>query len=894
MLYFAPWKKFLVLAICLAGIIFTIPNLFYSTADNASRAIKAIEAERYAEAPQFQNRSPEELERLKLPSVETLTEQADAWPSWLPPNVINLGLDLRGGVHLLVEVKVEEVFAERYTNLRSDIFNELRQERIRRKIRVLDEGIRVEIVNPEDAERAEEIIGRLAQPVGGGIAGGFGLADAGLGQVDLDITRDGQDIWVTLSEGGKAEITNRTMAQSVEIMRRRIDETGTREPTIQRQGERRILIQVPGLGSSAELLDIIGRTAKLTFHEVVAAGGNDAPGPGESVVQDVDGLPYVIKDAAILTGENLVDAQLGFHPDTGLPVVNFTFDSAGARIFGEYTAANVGRLFAVVLDGQIITAPRIQSPIFGGSGFIEGDFTVESATNLAILLRAGALPASIEVQEERTVGPDLGADSIAAGKIATIIAFVGILVFMVAVYGRFGLFANIALVVNVALIFGFLSMIGATLTLPGIAGIVLTIGMAVDANVLIFERIREELRNSKSPSRAIERGYEQAFSAIVDANITTFIAAVILFAMGSGPVKGFAVTLGVGIITSVFTATVVTRMIVAAWLHWAKPKKLKIELFSFVKAGTKINFMGGRKIAGMISAVLVAASIAGAAILGLNFGIDFRGGTMVQIKTEQTADIGQMRGIVNGLDFGDVAVQSFGSEFDTLIRVEAQETVEDNKLVGQVVGDALQAQIAGTTVERVEFVGPKVSGELLQAGIIAVSLAVFAVLVYIWMRFEWQFGLAAVVALAHDVALTIGVFEITGIEFNLAIIAALLTIVGYSLNDTVVVFDRVRENLRKYKQMSLLDLMNLSLNETLSRTLMTSITTLIALVAMFVLGPEVIKGFTFAMIWGVIVGTYSSVFVAVAALVWLGVKRDWTSAAEARAKAGTQFGGAQV
>ena len=880
MLHFAPWKKFSILAVCLIGIIFAMPNLWYETADNASRATVALEAGRHGGENQ--------------PTAEELQAQTDAWPSYLPSSVVNLGLDLRGGVHLLVEVKVEEVWDERIQNLRREVFDTLRRGKIGRKINVDGEQVTVQITDPADQVRAGELLRGLTQPVGGGgVAGGFGMAASGIIETDLVITEVPGGFTLALSEAGKAEITNRTMSQSLEIMRRRIDETGTREPTIQRQGDRRILIQVPGLSSSAELLEIIGKTAKLTFHDVKGFGADARnPGPSEFIVSDDNGESFLLDSRPVLTGENLVDAQLGFNPDTGLPVVNFRFDSAGARIFGQYTAANQGQLFAIVLDEVVITAPRIRSPILGGAGFIEGDFTVESATNLAILLRAGALPASITVEEERTVGPDLGADSIAAGKLATILAFVGILIFMGATYGRFGLFANVALIINVALIFGFLSAIGATLTLPGIAGIVLTIGMAVDANVLIFERIREELKGAKSPFRAIERGYEQAFSAIIDANITTFIAAVILFAMGSGPVKGFAVTLGVGIITSVFTATVLTRLFVAGWLNWARPKTLKVGLFKMVKEGTKLNFMGGRKIAAMCSAVLVAASIGGAAVLGLNFGIDFKGGTLVEVQTQETADLGEIRGLINDLNFGEVAVQNFGSDKDVLIRVEAQAEDSGNKLVATAVEETIETQIAGAEVRRVEFVGPKVSGELLQAGVIAIVLAVLAVLIYIWLRFEWQFGLAAVIALVHDVALTIGVFEVTGIEFNLAIIAAILTIVGYSLNDTVVVFDRVRENLRKYKQMPLMDLMNLSLNETLSRTLMTSITTLIALVAMFVLGPEVIKGFTFAMIWGVVVGTYSSVFVAVAALLWFGVKRDWSTDKEANA--GTNFGGAQV
>ncbi|HSF95696.1 MAG TPA: protein translocase subunit SecF, partial [Thermohalobaculum sp.] len=495
--------------------------------------------------------------------------------------------------------------------------------------------------------------------------------------------------------------------------------------------------------------------------------------------------------------------------------------------------------------------------------------------------------------EQRTVGPDLGADSIEKGKAATLIAFAAVLIFMVAFYGLFGVFANVALFLNVGLIFAMLSVIGATLTLPGIAGIALTIGMAVDANVLIFERIKEELQSAKGISRAIERGYSEALSAIIDANITTFIAAVILFGMGAGPVKGFAVTLGFGIITSVFTAVMVTRLMIVLWINWARPKVLTISRLKMVPDTTKVMFMSWRKFfAGASAGAIVAAALL-VGVLGLNFGIDFRGGTVVEIKTVQPADLGQIRSLVNGMELGDVAVQSFGSEFDTLVRVEEQAGDGDTQMaVAQEIGEVLTNEIPGTTIQRVEVVGPKVSGELLQTGILAIVLAVAAISVYIWLRFEWQFGVGAVLSLVHDVALTMGVFAIFQIEFNLSIVAAILTIVGYSLNDTVVVYDRVRENLRKYKKMSLADLLNLSVNETLSRTLMTSLTTLVALIAMFVLGPAVIKGFTFAMIWGILVGTYSSIFVAAPLLLWFKVKRDWSS--EEDQKAGVQFGGAQV
>jgi len=332
---------------------------------------------------------------------------------------------------------------------------------------------------------------------------------------------------------------------------------------------------VPGIGSAEELKQLIGTTAKLTFHPVIRStrDKNAPPGAGNIIVPDLNdpNLYYILDRSPVVTGEELVDAQPTFDQN-GRPAVSFRFDATGGRKFGIYTAENIGKPFAIVLDNKVISAPVIQAHIAGGSGIITGNFTVEESTKLAVLLRAGALPAGMKFLEERTIGPELGQDSIDAGKIATMVAFVSVLIFMVLSYGLFGIFANVALLMNVVILFAMLSIMGATLTLPGIAGIVLTIGMAVDANVLIYERIREELHSAKGPARAIELGFEKALSAIIDANVTTLIAAVILFAMGSGPVRGFAVTLGLGIITSVFTAIWVTRLLIAIWFHWRRPR----------------------------------------------------------------------------------------------------------------------------------------------------------------------------------------------------------------------------------------------------------------------------------------------------------------------------------
>lgn len=553
MLQIDLWKRITIVLTCLVGLWLAVPNLFYTQVEQHNDAVQAIEL------------------GAVTPENEALRS---IWPEWMPSGLVNLGLDLRGGAHLLAEVQVEDVYASRMEAYWPEIRDALRPERptigtIRLQPSPVDE-VRIRISQPEGMSRALEVVRGLARPV---------QTLTGVGANDIEVRAEGDLIIVTLSEAERLASDERTVQQSLEIIRRRIDEVGTREPTIQRQGADRILIQVPGIGSAAELKEIIGTTAQLTFNPVVTRGtnANANPGIGNKLVPSLDEPDtfYTIEAAAVVTGEELVDAQPSFDQN-GRPAVNFRFNTSGARKFGDYTAENIGSPFAIVLDDEVVSAPTIQSHIPGGSGIITGNFTVEESTNLAVLLRAGALPAGLEFLEERTIGPELGQDSIDAGKIATVVAFGAVLVFMFLSYGLFGVFANIALIINIGLIFGLLSMIGGTLTLPGIAGIVLTVGMAVDANVLIFERIREELKTSKGPARAIELGYEKALSAILDANITTFITAVILFAMGSGPVRGFAITLGLGILTSVFTAIFVTRLFVVMWFERKRPKKIEV------------------------------------------------------------------------------------------------------------------------------------------------------------------------------------------------------------------------------------------------------------------------------------------------------------------------------
>ncbi len=537
----------------IVGLTFAMPNGFYSRVETHNDAMAIIDT-----------------------GITNAELEADAaeWPSFLPSSLVNLGLDLRGGAHLLVEVQVEDVHASFLEGFWPSVRDALAAERDTVGFVTREDSppteLRVRISQAEGATRAFEIARGLASPV---------ASFTGAASTNIDVRINGPILTITLSEAEQAAMDERTIMQTLEIIRRRIDEVGTREPTIQRQGSERILVQVPGVGSANEIIELLGTTAQLTFNPVVSptTDPDATPGTGNIILPSLDtpGQFYIVQRRPVVTGEDLENAQLDFDQN-GRPAVAFRFNTSAAREFGDYTLENIGNPFAIVLDNEVISAPTIQSHIPGGSGIITGNFTVEEATNLAVLLRAGALPAELTFLEERTVGAELGEDSIAAGQIACIVAGIAILVYMVLSYGLFGLFANIALVINVGLIFGLLSIVGATLTLPGIAGIVLTIGMAVDANVIVFERIREELKTAKGPARAIELGYEKALSSIIDANITTFITAVILFTMGSGPVSGFAVTLGFGIITSVFTAIFVTRSLIVIWFSRTRPKTIEV------------------------------------------------------------------------------------------------------------------------------------------------------------------------------------------------------------------------------------------------------------------------------------------------------------------------------
>lgn len=496
-----------------------------------------------------------------LPNVFGTANLANL-PAWLPARTVSLGLDLQGGSHLLYEVDTAALVKGKLDAVEDEVRGALRDV----KLGYTDLGVKGDRVTFKLRDLSAVDAAREA------------LRTATTG-MQLDMAADG-NVSIFFGDVELAEIKKHAVEQSIEIIGKRIDQTGTKEPTIIRQGDDRIVVQVPGFGDPQRLKELIGKTAKMEFKmvdEVAESTGTAPPTSVQLPELGDNGQPermLWIKKPVMVSGENLTDAQQGF--EGGMPIVQFKFDSIGARKFGDATKANVGKRFAIVLDNQIISAPVIRDAILGGSGIISGNFTTESARDLAILLRAGALPAPLTVLEERTVGADLGADSIEAGKKACLIAVIFIAVAMIVLYGLFGVFANIAMLLNAVLMLGFLSAIGATLTFPGIAGMVLTLGMAVDANVLILERVREEMRNGRSPVNAMEAGYREAQATIFDANVTHAISTMFLFAFGSGPIKGFAITLLIGIVSSVFTAVVVTRLMTSIWLRHARPKALPL------------------------------------------------------------------------------------------------------------------------------------------------------------------------------------------------------------------------------------------------------------------------------------------------------------------------------
>ncbi len=838
MLHFARWKTVAILLVCLAGFVVSLPNLM-------PRAV---------------------------------------FPEWFPLRQISLGLDLRGGSYLLLEVDLNTVVRERLDSMVDGARTRLRTANVRYVNLAADAPNRrmgLRVTDASQVPAAVAALRELSTPV---------QLPSGQSVPDIEVTSgpDGQ-VWATLTEAGLRAKATGAVEQSIEIVRRRVDETGVAEALIARQGQQRILVTLPGVEDPDRIKNLLGRTARMTFHLVdEAASLASTPPPGVMFLPgEREGERYAVRRRVEVDGANLTNARAGQDSRTGEWVVNFTFDSVGTRRFADITRANVGRPFAIVLDEKVITAPVIREPITGGQGQISGSFTVRSANDLAVLLRAGALPAPLTVVEERTVGPELGADAIRAGTISLAVGTLFVFLYMGFAYGVLGWFANIALFVNLVLLIAFMTMIEATLTLPGIAGIVLTLGTALDANILINERIREEVRNGRSPINALEAGYTKATGTILDSNLTNLIAMACLYGFGSGPVKGFAVTVAVGTIVQMWTATVLTRLFASWWYRRTRPKELPVfqrsglslverlrrPLFRIFPDNTRIPFMRFARTGLIVSALLSSASVAIAFWPGLEKGIDFKGGIEMEVRTPGPGDIGALRAAVSGLNLGDATLLQFGDPSTFALRLPAQGDEGAVQRAVNAVRGALEQVAPGTRILRVEAVGNRVSDELFIGGMMALGLSFLAMLLYIWFRFEWQFGVAAIATLILDVTKTIGFMVLFQIEFNLTTIAGILTIIGFSANDKVVVFDRMRENLRKFKTMPLDELVDLSINETMNRSLGTSMTLLLSALPLALFGGDTLAGFAWVMVVGIVISAGSSVFIAAPIVLYSGRNR---------------------
>jgi len=663
------------------------------------------------------------------------------------------------------------------------------------------------------------------------------------------------------------------VVRAMEILRKRIDGLGVGETVIQRQGEDQILVQLPGVTDRDSAMAMIGKVAQLSFKLVSddpallsQALAGDLPEGYELkfIEKDGDKSPLLVEDKIALGGQAVKDARVDFNQSGfGQPHISLALDSEGAKTFAKITQEGVGKRLAIILDDKVLSAPNIREPILSGNAEITGLFTFDEANLLALSLRSGALPAPMKIEEERTVGPLLGKDSIEAGIKATIIGGIAVLIFMFAWYFISGLIADVALALNLLMIvgaMGFLNMMmpdaQATLTLPGIAGIILTLGMAVDANVLINERIREEMTNGRPLQAAVSNGFNKAFKAIVDSNMTTLIAAFMLFQFGSGPIKGFAVTLSIGLIASLFTALFVTRTLFDLLVN---TKILRSLPSLHLIRDTKIDFVAKRYFCYILSSVVL---IAGLWMLfskkDAAYGIDFVGGQVQEYQFENPVAVDDIRKSLSEKGLTNLVIQQFDKSPETIMIRTPDDSYD-------TVSQTFQEEFPNNAFEllRVERVGPVVGKVLRKRALFAMLFALAGILVFVGFRFKhFDFATAGVIALLHDVLITLGILAMTGRQIDLLVITALLTIAGYSINDTIIIYDRVRENLLKARKTTLRDVINLSINQTLSRTVLTTITTLLVVTALYFLGGHVLNTFAFCLMVGFISGTYSTIFIA--------------------------------
>jgi SecD/SecF fusion protein len=699
-------------------------------------------------------------------------------------------------------------------------------------------------------------------------------------KITLGLDIKGGTSFLIRMTGGDKTVTKAMLDQAVEVIRKRVDFFGSREPIISPVGMDRILVQIPGLNPAEiqEARDQLSRVAKLEFRMVYPDNGQrlKAIDEGKEVIPpdfrievykhpaEANEKPVeerlLVKKKADLGGNHVTQAAAGYGNEGW--EVTLKFDSEGAKKFGEITEANVGHRFAIVLDGVIQSAPVIRTAIYGGNAVISGGRMGEQEARALASVLENPLQTPVSIEEERSVSPTLGLDSIHASIIAGLIGLAITLVCVLLYYRLAGLVADLTLVINLILLIGALTMFRFVLTLPGIAGIILTIGLSVDANVLIYERLREEMAAGKTLKAAVQAAYEKAFSSIFDANVTTLITAAILFWKATGPVKGFAISLTLGILASLFTALIVGRNLIGSLVDTGRVTKMSMLHLISAK---NINFLGKGFLACMCSLALILAGATSFYIRGeKNFGVDFRGGDLIRLSAPGSIDIGQVRHALSEIGYGDASIQESQQAGKNYITIRSPLNTSDK--VEKQIMQALPS--VGFKVEGSERVGALVGGELAKSSLVALGLGILGILIFVTFRFELSFAVGAIVALVHDVIITIGVFSLLGRELTLTMVGAVLTIAGYSINDTIVVFDRIREGLASGRRGTIEEIMNSSINQTLSRTILTSTVTLIPILCLFFFGGAVLRDFSLAIIVGVVVGTYSSIFIASPIVLW--------------------------
>ncbi|MEJ2070479.1 MAG: protein translocase subunit SecD, partial [Syntrophobacterales bacterium] len=807
-------------------------------------------------------------------------------PSWWNQYIsrgLNLGLDLRGGMHLVLEVDLEQAIRNELNRTARSLTTIADRQKIGLQVEeVSDNSLPVTLLKARDQDAFFKLIKDYFPKLE--IKGPKPL-------------NGGQAYTLNLKPKEIAAFKDDTLRRSLEILRNRIDQFGVTEPVIVPQGTDQIVVQLPGIQDPTRARALIKQTAQLEFKlvddkspvdleqlinqaekegrlkdrydraEVNKALAGKIP-PDDEVYYEmrrdpdtgrVTKIPLLLKKRVLLTGDRVENAKV--RPEAGEIAVLVTFNAEGAQEFDRITRDHVKQRLAIILDGIVRSAPVIQERISKGEARITGSFTPDEAADLATVLRVGALPASVKIVQDITVGPTLGQDSIRKGLISGILATLLVVGFMIFYYRFSGLVADYALILNTIMLLGCLSLFNATLTLPGIAGIILSLGMAVDSNVLIYERMREEFAAGKPLKSGIDGGYDKAFWTIIDSHVTTLITALVLFIFGTGPIRGFAVTLSLGVTLNLFTALFGTRVVYdySILKRWLK----KLSFFQLFERPS-FDFIAWRRYAFIFSAVVVLLGVFAFAQYSRghgNMGVEFSGGAMVRMKASEPFTVGAVRKALEQEGWGQAEIQPVEGSTGLMIRIK-----KSNESVGQMADKLVKILNKNLTdnkftVVGTEEIGASVSKDLRKKAIVAITLSLLAIVAYLWFRFELIFGIAATVATFHDVLVVLGVFYLLNIEITLLVVTALLTIAGYSLTDTVVVFDRVRENLAR-RRGNLREIINLSINEVLTRTIITSTTVLLVVLPVYFFGGVVLRDFALAMILGVIIGTYSSVFVA--------------------------------